>query len=108
MKTDQDYRNWIIALKGKVRAAQVKAVLAVNQELILFYWELGKMLSDKLKESQWGEQILENVSKDLKKEFPDLKGLSRTNLVYCRSFFEFYHSKISQQAVDQIKTSTLK
>jgi predicted nuclease of restriction endonuclease-like (RecB) superfamily len=94
MQLDNEYKNWIRQLKLKVRSAQIKAAFAVNKELILFYWDLGNMLSDKIKTSNWGDKVLENVSKDLKEEFPEINGLSVRNLKYCRVFFEFYIQSI--------------
>jgi predicted nuclease of restriction endonuclease-like (RecB) superfamily len=96
---DIDYKNWIQELKLKVRSAQTKAVVAVNKELILFYWELGQMISEKIKQSSWGDKVLEHVSKDLKEEFPDMSGFSSRNLKYCKFFFEFYSLKNGQQLV---------
>jgi predicted nuclease of restriction endonuclease-like (RecB) superfamily len=101
MQLDNEYKNWINELKLKVRSAQIKAAIAVNKELILFYWDLGNMLSEKIKTSNWGDKVLENVSNDLKDEFPDINGLSERNLKYCRYFFEFYSQSIGQQIVAQ-------
>lgn len=55
MQLDKEYKNWISELKLKVRSAQIKAAITVNKELILFYWDLGNMLSDKIKTSSWGD-----------------------------------------------------
>lgn len=77
---DKEYLTWISELKKKVRSAQIKAAFAVNRELILFYWKIGAMLSEKIKNCTWGDKVLENVSKDLKGEFPEMKGFSVTNL----------------------------
>ena len=63
------------------------------------------MISEKAGLSNWGDNMLEQVSKDLKYKFPDMKGLSRTNLSYSRQFFEFYRSSIVQQAVGRLQTS---
>lgn len=116
MELDNEYKNWLSELKLKIRSAQMKAAIAVNQELILFYWDLGNMLSDKIKTSNWGAKVLENVSKDLKAEFPQMKGFSVTNLKYCKLFYEYFQispqlgdqlnsikNTISQQAVDQLQ-----
>lgn len=104
MQLDNDYKNWICELKLKVRSAQIKAAMAVNKELILFYWDLGNMLSEKIKTSNWGDKVLENVSKDLKVEFPDMKGFSKTNLKYIKMFYEYFFSnfEIGHQLGDQL------
>lgn len=106
MQLDNEYKNWISELKLKVRSAQIKAAIAVNKELILFYWDLGNMLSDKIKTSNWGDKVLENVSKDLKDEFPEMKGFSKTNLKYIRMFYDYFSSNfvIGHQAVDQLQS----
>lgn len=110
MQLDKEYKNWISELKLKVRSAQIKAAIAVNRELILFYWDLGNMLSDKIKKSQWGDKVLENVSKDLKEEFPEMKGFSKTNLKYIKGFYEYFSSNfvISHQAGDQLLINNYK
>jgi len=103
MQLDADYKNWISEVKLKVRSSQIKAAMAVNSALIIFYWELGKMLSDKISQSKWGDKILENVSKDLKKEFPEMKGFSVTNLKYSKRFYEYF--QLSPQVVGELKKS---
>lgn len=92
-----EYRNWITEVKAKVRSSQIKAAVAVNTALIEFYWDLGKMLSEK--ESVWGRKLVENVARDLKMEFPDMQGLSRRNLFNAKKFFQFYDGKLVQQPV---------
>lgn len=97
-----EYKIWLIELKSKIRSAQVKAAFAVNSALIGFYWELGKMIAEKINQSNWGDKILEQVSKDLKDEFPTMQGLSRSNLSYAKQFYLFYYHSIVQQPVGQI------
>ncbi len=101
MKINTDYVAWLTELKTRVRSSQIKAAMAVNSALIEFYWELGKMISEK--EKVWGTKFLEQVSKDLQDEFPDMKGFSTTNLKYCKLFFEFF--SIRPQLGDELKAS---
>lgn len=98
---NQDYKHWITELKQKVYSVQIKAAIAVNTSLIEFYFYLGKSISEK--ENIWGSKLIAKVSKDLKAEFSDLKGFSITNLKYCKRFYLFYATAISQQAVDQLQ-----
>lgn len=100
---DNTYRIWIEDIKNKIRSSQIKAAISVNKELILFYWELGEMINQKLSISNWGDKVLQNVSNDLKEEFPSMSGLSERNLKYCKYFYQFYSDEIRQQAVAQIK-----
>jgi predicted nuclease of restriction endonuclease-like (RecB) superfamily len=88
LSPNSEYKNWIEDVKKRVRSTQIKAAIAVNSALIEFYWELGKMLYEK--QTAWGTGFLENVSRDLKTEFPEMSGFSVRNLKYCRKFFEFY------------------
>lgn len=79
-----------------------KAALAVNRELILLYWDLGKMIAER--ENVWGGRLLEQISADLKLEFSDTGGFSVRNLKYCRIFYQFYkQNTIEQQLVAQLQ-----
>jgi predicted nuclease of restriction endonuclease-like (RecB) superfamily len=98
---DNAYKDWLIELKQKVRTAQLKAAVAVNTELIMLYWELGKMITEK--QTAWGSKFLEQLSQDLRTEFPDMQGFSERNLKYCRQFYQFYVPSIEQQLVAQLK-----
>ena len=98
-----EYKTWLTELKAKIRSTQMKAILAVNSALINFYWDLGKMISEK--QAKWGSKFLETLSIDLKSEFPNMQGFSVTNLKYCQAFFNFYGQTISQHPVDQIPWS---
>lgn len=97
---DNEYKNWIKEIKAKIRTTQLKAAVAINSSLIEFYWDLGKMIAEK--QTAWGTQFLERLSKDLKAEFPDMEGFSVRNLKYCRQFYQFYDVEFGQQAVAQI------
>ncbi|TAH03232.1 MAG: DUF1016 domain-containing protein [Sphingobacteriales bacterium] len=99
-KLTSEYKNWLVELKSKIRSTQIKAAIAVNSELINFYWELGKMIAEK--ENAWGSKLIEQVAKDLQREFPELKGLSSSNLKYCKRFYQFYYLQLVQQAVGLI------
>lgn len=100
---DKEYKYWLTDLKSKIRSAQAKAPITVNSALIAFYWELVKMIMEK--ENVWGSKLIEQVAKDLREEFPEIKGLSSSNLKYCKRFYSFYQSPIGQQAVDHLELS---
>jgi predicted nuclease of restriction endonuclease-like (RecB) superfamily len=84
------YDSFFRALKERIHSAKVKAALAVNQELILLYWQIGRDILDRQQQEGWGAKIVERIAQDLKREFPDMKGFSRTNLLYMRAFAEAY------------------
>ncbi len=101
---DKEYKAFLKSVKDRIYSAQIKAALSVNRELILLYWELGKMIVEKQEKSNWGDKVIPELSKDLKMEFPDFKGLARTNLFNIRKFYLFYRNsdQIVQQLVGQL------
>jgi predicted nuclease of restriction endonuclease-like (RecB) superfamily len=104
LQTDIQYKNWLADLKTKVRSIQIKAALAVNKELLTFYWELGSDIVQKQSATNWGDGFLSQLSRDLTTEFPDIKGFSLSNLKYVKQWYLFYSQtvELSQQAVGQI------
>ena len=82
------YELFLNDLKKRIGTARVKASLAVNKELILLYWQIGSDILQQQQEEGWGSKVVTQLAKDLKREFPDMKGFSRTNLMYMRSFAE--------------------
>lgn len=100
---DQEYEHFLQAIKQQIQQAQVKAVLAVNTELIRLYWSIGKEILQRQKVQQWGAKVVDQLSKDLKSSFSNLKGFSRRNLLYMRKFAEEYPSfEFVQAALAQI------
>jgi predicted nuclease of restriction endonuclease-like (RecB) superfamily len=98
-----EYSSWINELKNLIQKTQIKASIAVNRELILLYWNIGKSISEKIKRNKWGSSVVEELSKDLKKEFPNQKGFSRSNLFSMRKFYEFYSkSEIEIEKIQQL------
>jgi predicted nuclease of restriction endonuclease-like (RecB) superfamily len=87
---DNRYKDWLVALKTTIQQRQIKAAVAVNRELIQLYWELGKQIVEKQETAQWGSGFVDQLSKDLVAEFPDIRGLSSKNLRTCRQFYLFY------------------
>lgn len=74
-------------IKEEIQSSQYKAINVVNKELILLYWNIGNVI---LKNSEWGSKFIDNLAKDIKMEFPTLKGFSVRNLKYMRKFAELY------------------
>ena len=99
-----DYRSWLENVKSLIRSTQIKAAISVNQSLIRLYWELGKMIDEKIKNAHWGEGIVTQISLDLKTEFPNQSGFSRDNLYLALRFYRFYENagSIVEQVVTQI------
>jgi predicted nuclease of restriction endonuclease-like (RecB) superfamily len=99
-----EYQEWLSTIKQRIVSVRLRMALAASRELILFYWDLGAMIAQKQAQSQWGDKLIAQLSADLHKAFPDIKGLSASNLKYCLRFFQFYSADapIGQQAVDQL------
>ncbi len=89
---DADYAEWIAELKHRYRTAQVKASVRVNSEKLLFNWELGRDLVQKKAEEKWGAGVVEQVSLDLQREFPNADGFSAPNLWFMKKWYLFYSS----------------
>jgi len=104
---NSEYKQWLTDLKSKICQSQIKAAVKVNTELLLLYWDLGKRISEK--ESVWGSKLIEQISKDLRIEFPDLKGFSRSNLFNTKRFYQFYTSeKLVHQLGGQLQYIDIK
>lgn len=88
-----DYKNWIESLKAKISSAKNKVAVTVNTQLIELYWEIGKEISKKSLISNWGSGVIEQISVDLAKDFPEMKGFSRRNLYAIKQWFEFYNQQ---------------
>jgi predicted nuclease of restriction endonuclease-like (RecB) superfamily len=100
---NKDYKHFLTDIKNRLQTAQVRAALAANSELIKFYWELGNDLIEKQKNYQWGSHFLEQFSKDMRQEFPEMKGFSKRNLEYMRKFAELYpRIEFAKQPVSQL------
>jgi len=97
---DKEYVSFLKEIKNKIKTAQIKAAVKVNEELLRLYWDIAKMIVDKQKEAKWGDGIIEKISSDLKKEFPNMKGFSVTNIKYMRKWYLFWSK--SPQVVDEI------
>ncbi|MEM9009074.1 MAG: PDDEXK nuclease domain-containing protein [Cyanobacteria bacterium P01_F01_bin.86] len=100
---DKNYMALLDDLKTRIRLAQVKAALAVNQELIQLYWHIGQEILTRQQEQGWGSKVIDRLSDDLKREFPDMKGFSARNLKYMRALADAYtDEQIVLQVVAQI------
>ncbi len=99
----QGYASLLNDLKERIRAAQVRAAVAVNRELVLLYWCIGRDILVRQKERGWGSKVIDRLAADLQREFPEMTGFSPRNLKYMRAFAEAWPDEsIVQQLVAQI------
>ena len=100
---DKNYMTFLAKMKNRLRTAQIRAALANNRELIMFYWQVGKELVDKQNSFKWGEKLIEQFSQDMRQEFPEMQGFSVTNLKRMRLFALAYPEfAIGAQPVHQL------
>lgn len=90
LKLDAEYAEWIAEVKHRYRSAQVKAAVKVNGEKLMFNWQLGRDLVQKKAEERWGAGVVEQVSLDMQREFPDSTNFSVRNLWYMKQWYLFY------------------
>ena len=102
VKLDGEYAEWIAEVKHRYRSAQVKAAVRVNSEKLLFNWQLGRDLVMKKAEERWGNGVVEQVSLDLKREFPNEDGFSTSNLWYMKKWYLFYSNDADTEKLQRL------
>jgi predicted nuclease of restriction endonuclease-like (RecB) superfamily len=99
----QTYAALLSSIKQRIQIAQVRAALAVNRELVLLYWGIGKEILARQSAEGWGKIIIPRLATDLKSQFPEMKGLSPRNLGYMKAFAEAWPDEaILQQAAAKL------
>jgi predicted nuclease of restriction endonuclease-like (RecB) superfamily len=82
----EGYADWLADLKARIHTAQQRATLAVNRELVLLYWQMGRDILARQSEQGWGAKVIARLAHDLRAAFPEMKGFSPRNLKYMRAF----------------------
>ena len=83
-----EYEKFLGELKQRIRTAQLRAGLAVNSELVLLYWGIGRDILERQEQQGWGAKVIDTLARDLSRDFPDMTGFSARNLKYMRTFAE--------------------
>src|SRR5690349_19267017 len=97
------YGQWLASLKQRIRGARQKALLAANAEQIRLYHDVGREILDRQSRQGWGARVIDRLSADLRAAFPDMRGLSGSNLKYMRFFAsECPNRQFGQQSADQL------
>lgn len=103
MSPPDGYADWLADLKERIHTAQQRATLAVNRELVLLYWQIGRDILARQAEQGWGAKVIERLANDLRAAFPDMKGFSPRNLKYMRAFAEAWpDAAIVQEVLAQL------
>ena len=95
-----EFKKWVLTISDKYKKAQIKAAIKVNNEMLAFYFELGKEIARTSHKATYGSKFYDNLSKKLINNLPDISGLSPINLRYMERFFNLYKDKI--QIVPQL------
>lgn len=99
---DARYLEFLNDIKHRVQLARTRAILSVNRELIVLYWQLGREILSRQDDQGWGSKVVDRLARDLKVAFPEMKGFSRRNLLYMRSFAEAASEEFVQQVAAQL------
>jgi predicted nuclease of restriction endonuclease-like (RecB) superfamily len=100
LMNNNDYFEVLNQIKGQIKAAQYQAVLGVNREQIMLFWNIGSII---IQNSKWGNKFIENLARDIKSDFPDSTGYSVRNLKYMKKFAsDFTEDEIVQAALAQL------
>src|ERR1051326_6747070 len=94
----ESYAQFLADLKSRIQAAQLRASLAVNHELVLLYWQMGRDILERQRRESWGAKVIDRLAADLKRAFPDMKGFSPRNLKYMRAFADAWPDEPFVQA----------
>ena len=108
-KLPANYRKWIAELKESIHQSQTSTLLRINADMLVLYWYIGKQLEEKIEKEGWGAKIIDRISDDLQKSFPQIKGFSSRNLLYMKQLSAMWPDMlvlkdvITQQAAAQLK-----
>lgn len=104
--TKAEYIKFIKQIRQEIVSSRYNAAKLVNKELLTLYYNVGKLLDEKILKEGWGAKVLENISVDLQRALPGLRGFSRSNLANMRQFYSYYSAfPIIQSPTGQITES---
>ena len=84
------YQPFLKDILSKIQQARYEMLKAVSKQTVSLYWEIGKSVSEKVKQEKWGKSVVEQLSKDLQTEFAGIRGFSSRNIWNMKNFYEFY------------------
>ena len=99
------YATLLADIKQRVQRAQVRAMLAVNAELIRLYWDIGRVIDERQQQEGWGAGVIPRLARDLHNDLPEEKGFSERNIKRMLAFYrEYAQLSFVQQPAAQIET----
>ncbi len=97
-----EYKDILQGVTKEIQTSQFRAVSAINHELVMLYWKIGKVILNNQNREGWGSKFIDNLAVDIKVQFPQITGFSVRNLKYMRKFareypdFEFVQVPLAQ------------
>lgn len=108
IKVDREYTEWISDVSKRFRQCQVKAAMKVNDEMLRFFWSLGRDMEKKKSDYAWGSRFYSRVSRDLVAALPKVKSFSQRNLQYMNQFYRMFPDAVNtKQAVSQLEAEAI-
>ena len=107
-----DYNHFLQDVLTKIQQARYEMLMSVSKQTLLLYWDIGRMVSEKMQTAGWGKSVVERLAKDLQTEFPGVRGFSARNIRSMKRFAEFYAqfgicaTAVAQLEVPQISAPT--
>jgi hypothetical protein len=102
------YGGLLTEIKDRICQAQIRAVLSANAEMIMMYWDIGRMIHQRQQMEGWGAGIIPKLARDIRNELPEIKGFSERNIGYMIRFFrEYGESPFLQQSVAKMEGSSV-
>jgi len=104
-----DFTALLADVKSRIQAAQTRAALAVNAELVRLYWDIGRIIDERQKREGWGAAVIPRLARELHNELPELKGFFERNIKAMVAFYREYSdpAAIVQQPVAQLPEKSI-
>ncbi len=90
LQKPNDFAALLADVKRRIQSAQMRAVLAVNSELVRLYWDIGRIIHERQQREGWGAAVIPRLAAELKNELPELKGFSERNIGLMIRFYRDY------------------
>ena len=103
---ENNYKSLLVDIKNNIRRSRYLAARVANQELVLLYFKIGRILSARISGEEWGSKLLERISNDIQQAFPGIRGFSVRNLGIIKQFYQEYSFlEISQSLTAETETT---
>ena len=89
-----NYNTILAQIKERIAYAQVKTATASNKQMLLLYWQIGNEIIEQQNKQGWGAKVIDSLSKDIRSEFPKVKGFSSRNILYMKQFADIYPPEV--------------